>query len=87
MDCVSIAAKIGCSGERLRNRVRQAQRDRGERAGLSTSERERLKALERDVRELRQANEILRKASAYDDPLARAHAKDRCYIQRFAVRA
>jgi transposase-like protein len=65
MDCVSIAAKIGCSGERLRNWVRQAQRDRGERAGLSTSERERLKALERDVRELRQANEILRKASAY----------------------
>jgi transposase len=45
--------------------VRQARRDRGERAGLSTSERERLKALERDVRELRQANEILRKASAY----------------------
>jgi len=45
--------------------VRQARRDRGERAGLSTSERERLKALERDLRELRQANEILRKASAY----------------------
>ena len=40
MDCVSIAAKIGCSGERLRNWVRQAQRDRGERAGLSTSQRE-----------------------------------------------
>jgi transposase len=56
---------IGCSGERLRNWVRHAQRDRGGRAGLSTSERERLKALERDVRELRQANEILRKASAY----------------------
>jgi transposase len=79
MDCVSIAAKIGCSGERLRNWVRQAQRDRGERAGLSTSERERLKALERDVRELRQANEILRKASAY---FAQAHFTVRWFSAR-----
>jgi transposase-like protein len=61
----SIAQKIGCSGETLRNWVRQAERDRGLRAGLTTDERERLKALEREVRELRQANEILRKASAY----------------------
>jgi len=61
----SIAAKIGCSGETLRNWVRQAERDRGVRAGPSTDERERIKALEREVRELRQANEILRKASAY----------------------
>ena len=61
----SIAQKIGCSGETLRNGVRQAERDRGLRAGLTTDERERLKALEREVRELRQANEILRKASAY----------------------
>src|SRR4051812_20522270 len=61
----SIAAKIGCSGETLRNWVRQAERDRGLRAGPSTQERERIKALERENRELRQANEILRKTSAY----------------------
>ena len=61
----SIAAKIGCTGETLRSWVRQAERDHGLRAGLSTDERERLKALERENRELRQANEILRKASAY----------------------
>jgi transposase len=61
----SIAQKIGCSGETLRNWVRQAERDQGQRAGLTTDERERIKALERENRELRQANEILRKASAY----------------------
>jgi transposase len=63
----SIAAKIGCSGETLRNWVRQAERDQGGRlrTGPTTDERERIKALEREVRELRQANEILRKASAY----------------------
>ncbi len=61
----SIAAKIGCSGETLRNWMRQAERDRGVRAGPSTDERERLRALERENRELRQANEILRKASGY----------------------
>jgi transposase len=61
----SIASKIGCSGETLRNWVRQAERDRGQRAGPTTDERERIKALERENRELRQANEILRKASAY----------------------
>ena len=61
----SIAQKIGCSGETLRNWVRQAERDRGLRAGPTTDKRERIKALERENRELRQANEILRKASAY----------------------
>ena len=61
----SIAQKIGCTAETLRQWVRQAERDRGLRAGLTTEERERLKALERENRELRQANEILRKASAY----------------------
>ena len=61
----SIAQKIGCSGETLRNWVRQAERDQGRRAGPTTDERERIKALERENRELRQANEILRKASAY----------------------
>ena len=61
----SIAAKIGCSGETLRNWIRQSERDNGLRGGPSTDERERIKALERENRELRQANEILRKASAY----------------------
>ena len=61
----SIAEKIGCSGERLRHWMRQAERDQGVRSGPTTDERERIKALERENRELRQANEILRKASAY----------------------
>ncbi len=54
---------IGCAGETLRGWMRQAERDQGQRAGLTTDERERMKALEREVRELRQANEMLRKAS------------------------
>jgi hypothetical protein len=49
----------------LRRWVRQAERDKGLRAGLTSDERERMKAMEREIRELRQANEILRKASAY----------------------
>ena len=61
----SIAAKIGCTAETLRTWVRQAERDRGQRPGATTEERERIRALEREVRELQQANEILRKASAY----------------------
>jgi len=61
----SIAGKIGCTSESLRNWVRRAERDRGLRPGLTSEERARIKALEREVRELRQANEILRKASAY----------------------
>ena len=61
----SIASKIGCTAETLRNWVRQAERDAGMRPGATTDERERIKALERENRELRQANEILRKASAY----------------------
>jgi transposase-like protein len=61
----SVAAKIGCAAQTLHNWVRQAERDAGQRAGLTADERERLKALERENRELRQANEILRKASAY----------------------
>ena len=62
---VSIASKIGCTGETLRKWVRRAERDQGLRDGTTTEERDRLKALERENRELRQANEILRKASAY----------------------
>ena len=61
----SVAEKIGCTAETLRNWVRQAERDAGKRPGLSTEERQRLKELERENRELRRANEILRKASAY----------------------
>src|SRR3712207_2872494 len=61
----SIAGKIGCTAETLRTWVRQAERDRGLRPGPTTEERERTKALERENRQLRQANEILRKASAY----------------------
>ena len=61
----SIATKFGCTGETLRSWVRRAERDQGLRPGPTTEERERIKALEREVRELRQANEILRKASAY----------------------
>ena len=73
----SIAAKIGCTAETLRGWVRQAERDQGLRAGPTSDDRERIKTLEREVRELRQANEILRKASAYfaqaelDRPLKR----------------
>ncbi len=62
---VSIAAKIGCTAETLRRWVRQKERDSGVREGLTTAEADRIKALEREVRELRQVNEILRKASAY----------------------
>jgi len=62
---VSIAEKMGCSAEALRKWVRQTERDAGHRPGLTTSERERMKELEREVRELKRANEILRKASAY----------------------
>ena len=61
----SIAAKLGCTAETLRKWVRQAERDAGARPGLTSSERARLKELERENRELKRANEILRKASAY----------------------
>jgi transposase len=62
---LSIASKFGCTAETLRTWMRQAERDQGLREGLTSDEKARLKALEREVRELRQANEILRKASAY----------------------
>ena len=61
----SIARKIGCAPETLRSWVRQVERDAGKRPGLTTDERKRLKELEREVFELKRANEILRKASAY----------------------
>ena len=62
---VSIGEKMGCTAETLRKWVRQAERDTGQRPGLTTGERERMKELERENRELKRANEILRKASAY----------------------
>lgn len=65
----SIASKIGCSGEMLRNWVRQAERDAGLRAGPASEEREELAKLRREVGELRQANETLLKASASSPPL------------------
>jgi transposase len=61
----AIAGKLGCSPDSLRVWMRQVQRDGGERPGQTTAEKARIKELEREVRELRQANEILKKASAY----------------------
>ena len=61
----SIAGKIGCTAETLRKWVRRAERDQGLREGVTSSERERLKALECENRELKRAKEILRKASAF----------------------
>jgi transposase len=61
----SVGEKLGCSVEALRRWVRQAERDAGQRSGLTTDERQRLKQLERENFELKRANEILRKASAF----------------------
>jgi len=61
----SIAVKNGCTAETLRKWVRRAERDQGLREGMTSSDRDRLKALERENRELKRANEILRKASAF----------------------
>jgi transposase len=61
----SIAGKLGCTAQTLRTWVRRDERDRGQRGGLTTDERQRVKELEREVRELKRANEILQTASAY----------------------
>ncbi len=61
----SISSKIGCTPETLRKWVRRVERDQGLRAGLTSEDRERLKTLERENRELRRTNEILRKAAAF----------------------
>jgi transposase len=61
----SVAEKIGCTAESLRKWMRRAERDAGERPGLTTEDKARIKDLERENRELRRANEILRKASAF----------------------
>ncbi len=61
----SIASKIGCTAETLRKWVRRTEIDQGQRAGMTSTERERLRELERENRELKRANEILRKAAAF----------------------
>jgi transposase len=67
----SIAAKIGCTAQTLNEWVKKAEVDSGKRTGLPSDMAEKMKALERENRELRQANEILRKASAYFAPSRR----------------
>jgi len=62
---LSVSSKIGCAAQTLNEWVKKAEIDGGTRAGVTTEMTERLKALDRENRELRQANEILRKASAY----------------------
>ena len=62
---VSIPGKIGCTAETSRKWGRQAERDQGRRDGITSSERDRLKQLERKVRELKRADEILHKAAAF----------------------
>ena len=61
----SISSKIGCTAETLRNWVRRSETDQGKRLGMTTSDREQLMELKRENRELKQANEILRKAAAF----------------------
>ena len=63
--CSSVAAKIGCNAATLHEWVKRWEIDQGTRAGVPTDTAEKMKAMEREIRELRQANEILRKASAY----------------------
>lgn len=63
--CRAIAPKLGCSPDSLRAWCQQAERDTGKREGLTTAEKDRIRDLERENKELRQANEILKKASAY----------------------
>ena len=69
---VSVSSKIGCTTETLRRWVRQAERDAGRREGLTADEREELKRLQREVREFKKANEILRLASAFFATRARS---------------
>ncbi len=61
----SVSQKLGCTAETLRRWVRQSERDQGLRAGLNSDDRDELKQLKKENRELKRANEILRKASAY----------------------
>ena len=74
-----IAAKISCTAQTLHEWVKKAERDSGVRAGVPTDVATKVKALERENRELRQANEILRKASAYFDGVD-APARRHCNV-------
>ena len=74
---MSIAAKIGCTPQTLNDWVKKAEVDSGRRAGIPTELSERMKALERENRELRQANEILRKGEPVKAPLVQAHWRTR----------
>ncbi len=74
---VSIASKIGCAPQTLNEWVKKVEVDTGQRGGITIEQAEKMKALEREVRELKQANEILRKASAYFAPTL-THARMCC---------
>ena len=74
---MSIAAKIGCTPQTLNDWVKKTEVDSGRRAGIPTEMAEKIKALERENRELRQANEILRKGEPVKAPLVRAHWRTR----------
>ncbi len=78
----AIAPKIGCIPETLRVWVRQAEKDSGARDGATSAERERIKELEREVRQLRQANEILRKGEPVKAPLVQAHWRTLILLRR-----
>jgi transposase len=78
----AIAGKSGCSPDSLRAWARQVQRDGGERPGQTSEEKARIKQLERENRELRQANEILRKGEPVKPPLVQAHWRTRILPKR-----
>ena len=78
----AIAPKIGCIPETLRAWVRQAEKDSGARDGATSAERNKIKELEREVRQLRQANEILRKGETLKAPLVLAQCRARILLRR-----
>ena len=78
----AIVLKIDCIPETLRVWVRQAEKDSGARDGATSAERDRIKELEREVRQLRQANEILRKGEPVKAPLVQAHWRTRILRRR-----
>ena len=78
----AIAPKIGCIPETLRVWVRQAEKDSGAPDGATSAERERIKELEREVRQLRQANEILRKGETFKAPLVQAQCRALILLRR-----
>ena len=83
----AIAPKLGCSPDSLRVWCQQAERDAGQRGGLTSAEKDRIKELEREVRELRQANEILKKASAYFAAAELDTRKNRMILAGYGVSA